>query len=118
MKTIGKLLGVIFLFQGCTVYQQQSSNLSQVVGQGGVKVINDNDIAYQFNDVLLKNGQYYGVNGRDTLLIDSLHMKSVYLKDIEKSRKKTKVFAFTAGTLTLVGIGFLLAFTVFCICPG
>jgi hypothetical protein len=118
IKTIAKLLIVIFLFQGCYVYQKQPSKLSQTVGQGPAKVINNIDKAYYFNEVILVNDRYYGIDGKDSLLLDSLQIKSAYLKDIEKSRKQTKIFAFTAGTLALVGIAFLLAFTVFCICPG
>ena len=60
-------------------------------------VENKNGMAWKFKDIQRIDGVYYGVKGKNKTLINEEQIEYIFLKDIIKSKKKTRALAIGLG---------------------
>ena len=105
-QTIGYLLTLLILSQSCVVYQKTSVPLSEAHNQGRVKVTNTVGMNFDFLNIELRDGVYYGLHKKSITRLYSAQISSIYLQDKQKS--KTQSIAFGASI-----ISFLLALIIY-----
>ena len=106
LKSIAILLLSAILFQGCVVYQTVSTPIAEAQYQGQVKVENTNGMIWTFLNIEQIGDSYYGRKKKNKMLINEDLVASVFLKDIDKSKKKTRRVAIG------LGVGIPVAFVV------
>ena len=104
LKSIAIPLLSAFLFQGCVVYQSGSTPIAEAQYQGKVKIENTNGMSWTFLNIEQVDDGYYGIKKKNKMLINEELVASVFLKDIDKSKKKTRRLAIG------IGIGIPVAF--------
>jgi len=127
-KAIISIIITLFLFfQSCVVYKPTPSPLHQAVNQGKVKITYQNRNWDKYENIILKNNEYYTVKRQriknergiyewtDVLTkIDSTTVTSVLIKDIKKSKTRTIILAVSAvpGAAALYVAFVIVMFTV------
>ena len=116
-KSVSILLLAALLFQSCVVYQKTSVSISEATDSGKVMVVDDLG-THKYKSIELNNGFYYGLNTPDTLTIKMPiyvdKITAIYLKDIKKSKKRTKglVVGLAFGSVGLVFLGAYIAWVL------
>lgn len=104
-RSICLILFAIIITQSCVVYQTTPVPVEKAVDKGKVKFV-ANDTIYRFEKIKLYDDKYYGMNygknGYKRMMLDD--SAYVYLKDVEKSKKKSKILVVSI----LLGIPVLL----------
>lgn len=96
------------LIQSCVVYQKKSVPIDQAIDNGEAKVQNIKGKEAKYKNIKLENNAYYGVKGQKEVLLDTLLVSNVYLKDIKKSKQQTIVNIGSVG----LGIAIYVIFLV------
>ena len=101
------LIAVLFI-QSCVVYQKTSVPFDQAIDNGEAKVQNIKGKEAKYKNIKLENNDYYGIKGQKEVLLDTLLVSNVYLKDIKKSKQQTIVNIGSVG----LGIAIYVIFLV------
>ena len=128
LKLIALLLSVSVLLQSCTVYQQTTVTLKEAAQlETKAKIITPSNESYNFSNIELIDGQFYGlalktskthrqlkdiiVSGFSTkknyvrINLEKFEFNQIYLEDVSKSRRQT-------GLLIGVIVGGVLAYLI------
>lgn len=99
---------VNILLQSCVVYQDTSVSIDQAYDKSVAKVVNLKGKEVIYWNIKLENNTYFGIKGNKEILLDTLLISNVYLKDIEKSKQKTLLNIWSV----VLGIGIYVIFLV------
>jgi hypothetical protein len=95
-KSVSFVLLATMLIQSCVVYQKAPVSIDEAYNTKAVKIITKDGQAKVFENIVKEDSLYYGVLWDKHTLLSLEEIESVYLKDVDKSKKRT--------ILTLVGI--------------
>ena len=71
----------------CSTYQSTSVSLSQAVDKGKVKTISSLGESAYFKNVVFVDSTYYGVNGKDRVILNKVAVPTVYLSALYNSKE-------------------------------
>jgi hypothetical protein len=97
----------ITLLHSCTVYNPTSTPLKASYDRGKVKVISIRNDKYIFNNISINDSTYIGIRGKNTTRLYPNQISAVYIKDIEKSKKRTKTLIIITAS---AGVGLTALF--------
>ena len=106
---ISVIFGIVLL-QSCKVYQEVPVSISESVEKGRVKLVRKPYSQLELRKVYMKDSVYYGTYGPiglNEISLDSNQISSVYLLDIEKTKKNRKKSTIILGS-TVIGIPVLI----------
>lgn len=88
-KTALYVCMTILVVQSCTVYKKTGVPISLAYDKGEAKVKNLEAKEVKYQNIKLENNAYYGIKGKQEVILDTLLISNVYLKDIKKSKQQT-----------------------------
>ena len=114
VQTVITLSLILLATQGCIVYQSTPVRLTEITESTSVvKMITADGEARRLNRIDLRQGEYFAVSGGREFPLDFTQVEYIYLKDVQKSKKKTTVSLVVTGvSLTMLTIIFINSFTV------
>jgi hypothetical protein len=109
-KLVALILGILILFQGCSVYHKGTRTLVQAVQeQKRVKITTLDNRTMHFKKVVYKDGKYYGVKK----LKDSRKDIWLFENDIKELKVENKTMSIVVSSLPItiplfyIGMGYL-----------
>lgn len=111
-KSVSFVLLAVILLQSCVVYQKTPVSLDQAYDKSAAKVVSLKGKEVKYQNIKLENNAYYGIKGNKEVILDTLLISNVYLKDIEKSKQKTIL------NIGSVGLGIAILVTYLFVLPA
>ena len=105
-KIIYAILGLIS-FASCTPYLNTSVSLDEAVGKGEAKTVSSRGKVTFFNSIELVDSNYYGVKGKQRVLLNEVSVPSVYLSVYSNSESVSQDSIATYRIITKDGNEFI-----------
>ena len=111
-KSISIVLLATILLQSCVVYQKAPVPISESIEKGKAKVITKTGTKFKFKNIILEDEKYFGIQGKNKILIGTEGISAIYLKDINKSETLGALIG-VGFTVAIIVVGFLFIFALF-----
>lgn len=111
-KLISTLLLLTLFFQSCVVYQKTPVSIAEAVGKGPVIITDIEDDIREFDNIILIDSTYYGLNTNKTYKKTALRKDEIVaIQLIDPNKSKSINTVTVLGTVVVISLVLLVLIT-------